>query len=101
MTREEINKYVEIGDIKYGEEITTERAIAEVYRWIRVIVGESYDYEILTPKVLDMVIQALSEKTAEWVYRGNGIICSNCKEKIPYGIHNHYCRNCGAKMVGK
>ena len=39
-----------------------------------------------------------AEKTAEWVYRGNSIICSNCGEKIPYGINNHYCRNCGAKM---
>ena len=41
-----------------------------------------------------------AEKTAEWVYRGNSIICSNCGEKIPYGIHNYYCRNCGAKMKG-
>ena len=39
-----------------------------------------------------------AEKTAEWIYRGNNIICSNCGEKIPYGINNHYCRNCGRRM---
>ena len=39
-----------------------------------------------------------AEKTAEWIYRGNSIICSNCGEKIPYGINNHYCRNCGCRM---
>lgn len=44
--------------------------------------------------------QPSAEKTAEWIYRGNSIICSSCGEKIPYGIHNYYCRNCGAKMKG-
>lgn len=66
MTREEINKYVEMGDIENDEEITTERAIAEVYRWIRVVEGESYEYENLTPRVLDIVIQALSTKS-KWI----------------------------------
>ena len=66
MTREELNKYVEMGDIENDEEITTERAIAEVHRWIRVVEGESYEYENLTPKVLDRVIQALSTES-KWI----------------------------------
>lgn len=101
MTSEELNKYVNMGDIEKDEEITTERAIAEVYRWIRVVEYESYEYENLTPKVLDMVIQSLSaEKTAEWILK-DGIYGVAYCSKCDYELHTNdtnYCPNCGAKM---
>lgn len=59
MTDEEITKYIDMGDIESGEEVTTERATAELYRWVRVVDSESYGYKNLTPKVLYMVIKAL------------------------------------------
>ena len=61
MTDEEITKYIDMGDIEKDEEITNERAIAELYRWVRVVNSESYEYENLTPKVLDVAIKALQE----------------------------------------
>lgn len=59
MTDEEITKYIDMGDIEKGEEVTTERATAELYRWVRVVNSESFEYENLTPKVLYMAIQAI------------------------------------------
>lgn len=65
MTNEEINKYVDMGDIEKGEEITTERAIVEVYRWVSIVEHESYEYDNLTPKVLDMAIRALKNEQTD------------------------------------
>ena len=100
MTVEEINKYVDMGDIENDEEITTERAIAELYRWIRVVEHESYEYENLTPKVLDMAIKALSaEKTAKWEFpQSRCAKCSYCGHIIYETIYR-YCPNCGSKML--
>ena len=78
---------------------------AEIDKLPRIKIGNSNSPtvkycidEVLLYDLLDNL--PCAEKTAEWIYRGNSIICSNCGDKIPYGIHNYYCRNCGAKMKG-
>ena len=65
MTEEEINQYVEMGDIKENEPLTKDRTIAEVYRWIRIVEGESYEYKNLTYRVRDKVIDLLEKAVEE------------------------------------
>lgn len=57
ITGEQVNKYVDQGDIKDGEVLTDERIVAELIRWTRVVKGESYEYERLTPLVLTTVLE--------------------------------------------
>lgn len=117
MTDEEINKYVDMGDIEKDEEVTTERAMAEVYRWIRVVEHESYEYENLTPKVLNMAIKALQEKDNAEVrpmqveleadgYADGELVydfgkCPNCGWEFEEGDKDWeepYCCHCGQKL---
>lgn len=70
MTKEKVNEYVGMGDIKDGEELTPERIVAELIRLTRVAYRESYEYPKLTYMVLNEV---LSKHYNEWV---------DCREDI-------------------
>ena len=85
----QFNEWIEYANDIPSAEKTAEMELQNIFDILTKHTALLNDIKMMLPS---------AEKTAEWVYRGNNIICSNCGEKIPYGTNNHYCRNCGAKM---
>lgn len=77
--------------------MTREEAITrlKIMAWLYGSVEREQNIE-----AIDMAIEALSERTGEWIDTGNwiGIECSRCK------CHSRYvtpfCPQCGARMKG-
>ena len=79
--------------------MTREEAI-KIFQLMKKILSIPNSDAARTIEAIDMAIEALSERTGEWVDKGNwmGIECSRCK------CHSRYvtpfCPQCGAKMKG-
>ena len=86
---------------KKPDDLISKQEVLDVFKDVHPLDynAQSYFSQIKKLKSYSATVD-IGEITAEWIYRGKFTVCSNCGEKIPYGIHNYYCRNCGAKMKG-
>lgn len=81
------------------ERLKQNKAAAEYYAGQSRINAE-IENSLKDSEAFDMAIEALSERTGEWIDKGNwmGIECSRCK------CHSRYvtpfCPQCGARMKG-
>lgn len=61
--------------------------------------------EVNIDKAIDMAIEALSERTGEWIWSDEDMSwkCGNCGcvfEEIDWKPEYNFCPNCGARMKG-
>lgn len=55
------------------------------------------------------IVEMIREKRGQWIDRGDYVttaygsldikVCSNCNAEVTIDQHDHFCPNCGAKMM--
>lgn len=86
------------------ERLKQNKAAAEFYAGMAQNTN-AIENELKDIEAIDMAIEALSERTGEWIWSDEDMSwkCGNCGcvfEEIDWKPEYNFCPNCGARMKG-